>query len=78
MTKRTSTYEFLKKCALRRESIREGCKKWGKNPATVRKFLYLQRKKRGRYFFRIVKRGRNVGFRYDGVIVFWDRVEEEV
>ncbi len=72
---KTDIYRFLKECALNRESIREGCERRGVNPVSVRRFLYFARQKP--YLKeRVVKRGRYVGFRYDGVIVFWDRVEE--
>ena len=76
---KTDIYRFLKECALAGESIKEGCEKRGVNPVSVRKFLYFARRKpylkglKGR----VVKRGRYVGFRYDGVIVFWDRVVKE-
>ena len=72
-----SIYEFLKECALNRESIKEACKKRNVNPISVRRFLREARKKP--YLrHRIVKKGKYVGFKYDGVTVFWDRVEEEI
>ena len=73
---KTDMYRFLKGCALERKSIKEACEENGVNPISVRRFLYNARKKpylKGR----VVKRGKYVGFRYDGVIVFWDRVEED-
>lgn len=74
---KTDIYRFLKECALERKSIKEACEEKGVNPISVRKFLYNARQKP--YLrHRVVKRGWYVGFRYDGVIVFWDRVEEEV
>ena len=73
--KRRSIYEFLKECALKGKSIKECCKEEGISPASVRRFLYLSQKKK--YLsHRIVRDGRNIGFLYDGVAVFWDRVEK--
>ena len=69
-------YNFLRECALRRIPIREGCRVMNFNPASVRKYLFTSR--RNRFLkHRIVKKGKSIGFRYDGVIVFWDRVERE-
>lgn len=67
-------YEFLKKCAEDRISIKEGCRRYRVNPGSVRAFF--ARAKKNRFLrHRLIKHGRNIGFRYDGVIVFWDRVE---
>jgi len=70
-----SIYQFLKECALRREPIKTACEREGVNPTTVRKFLRVARR-RAYLRRRVVKKGKYVGFRYDGAIVFWDRVEE--
>jgi len=72
--KRTNIEGFLKECAKEGISIKEGCERKGVNPACVRKFFHSRK----RYLWnRIVKKGRSVGYRWNGVVVFWDRVEKE-
>ncbi len=73
---RNSIYHFLRECALDRISIKEGCERRGVNPGSVRKFL-LKARKEPFLSRRIVKKGRHVGFSYDGVVVFWDHVKEK-
>lgn len=75
---RTDFYRFLKECALERKSIKEMCKERGVNPFSVWRFMWRNYKREGSPVRRrIVRKGRGYGFRYDGVVVFWDRVEEE-
>ena len=73
---RRDIYRFLKECALEEKTIKEACEEQGVNPGSVRKFL--RRAEKNRFLrHRVVRKGRNLGFRYDGVVVFWDRVEIE-
>ena len=72
---KTNLYLFLKECAFEKKTIKSACEEKGVNPISVRRFLYKARKKP--YMrHRVVKEGKYVGFKYDGVIVFWDRVKE--
>jgi len=73
--RRNSIYLFLKECALKRKPIKDACKEKGVNPESVRKFL-LRGRKKPYLKHRIIKKGKYIGFKYDGVIVFWNIVFE--
>ena len=74
MVRKHNIRKILNTCALEKKSLKEMCREKKINPQSIRRHFTVNI----RYMYdRIVLRGRRVGYRYCGVIVFWDHIEEE-